>query len=766
MKLSLRETDLQIKESVKRRSKAVWGKALLFAAVAFTFAQGQALGEISPFSAAFLSVVPFEFCSAALLGGTIGGFFALPWQTALKCTCALFLITLFRLLIEKRFAACRRTLILPIVSAACVLSCDLVFLALTGFDWSALLYAACETAIAGLAACFFDRAMKTPARFAGLANTGSQDVAVLLVSLCTLLCCAAGLTVSHLAPARIVACFLVLFFADFKGAKGGCLAGVCVGAALSVDPATRFLLPVYALGGLLAGIFSVRGPLAVSLFFAATSALVAFIGGMEPQTLWCLFEILIAAVLFFLTPGKWLDAVREYLKQRNIAPNDNLNRFVSARLRQSAENIHAAADVVLSVSAKLDTVLTPEINVVFSKLQQNICLGCGFKSECWNTRYAETADDILTISGLKEGAAGATRLEKRCPRANAMASQVRQSYTDFVGHLAVKEKMRDLRNVVADQFSVLGSFLDELAAQTADSRIVDGARSRTLHAALLDNGIVVDRLLYFTYPNGRVSVEITMLEDAFSLDTKALRRLLSQATGRKFEPPEAAIMELRTTFTFEERAAYKVLFGQAQFACQEGNVCGDCVAVLSAPGGNRLALISDGMGTGARAAVDSRLTCALMEQLLRCGFSVPGALKMANCALTVKSTDESIATADCVCVNVYTGQADFYKAGAAISFLRRGNSVTILEEASLPIGILREVACVHTQTALESGDLLLLVSDGVTFGDCGWISDELLAWSTNSMDDLAAHIASLARLRSDDNTRDDITVVAVKLTNA
>ena len=49
----------------------------------------------------------------------------------------------------------------------------------------------------------------------------------------------------------------------------------------------------------------------------------------------------------------------------------------------------------------------------------------------------------------------------------------------------------------------------------------------------------------------------------------------------------------------------------------------------------------------------------------------------------------------------------------------------------------------------------LSTSQSITFV----ISDELLAWSTNSMDDLAAHIASLARLRSDDNTRSDSDIM-------
>ena len=87
----------------------------------------------------------------------------------------------------------------------------------------------------------------------------------------------------------------------------------------------------------------------------------------------------------------------------------------------------------------------------------------------------------------------------------------------------------------------------------------------------------------------------------------------------------------------------------------------------------------------------------------------------------------------------------------------------MIEAPSLPLGILRNVGAAQRDLLLKPGDIVLLVSDGVTAGDCGWLSDELLAWSTNNMDDLAAHIAALAKLRSDELTKDDVTVVAAKV---
>lgn len=763
MKLSIRPVRLKQNPLIAPRSKSAKLRLLLAAAAAFLFAQGQALGPISPFAVAFVASVPYEQLAAAFLGAGLGHFFALDARAALKCTAAAALVCLVRRLIETRFTHCKHAVVLPVAVFGSLLCADVVYASLTEFEPAAVLPMVCELALNAFFTVLFLRATTSPVFSVGLLQMAAQDTAVLLLSLGALLCCAGTLTVGVLSPARILACYLVLFFADFKGAKVGTLVGVCVGAALSVDPAHRFLFACYAVGGLVCGVFSAFGPFAVAGLFTLTCGAVMFVTGLGEAALWCLLEIAVGAFLFFITPNKWLDFAREYLQKSGLAPDDSFNRFVSAKLRHAAENVLAAGDAMTQISAKLDRLLTPEINVVFSKLQQNICLGCVFKGECWNELYAETARDVLTLAGLNEAPTGATRLEKRCPRAGALKTRAEQSYTDFVSSLSLKEKIKELRGVVSDQFSGVGEFLDELAEQMTTSRVVDTVKSRTLNAALRDGGIFVDSLHYFKNPNGRVTIEITMLEDAFSLDQKKLRRLFEGMTGRRFEMPEIALMELRTTLTFEERAAFCVLSGKAQIALQETGVCGDSTCFLTDPAGNRIAILSDGMGAGARAAVDSMLTCALLDHLLCGGFSFPAALKMVNCALMVKSADESMATVDGVSINVFTGEAVLFKAGAAVSFLRRGDRVTVLETPSMPVGILRRLEISKTPLQLLAGDLLLLVSDGVTAGDCGWISDELLAWSTNNMDDLAAHIASLSRLRFDDTTRDDVTVIALKL---
>ncbi|MDQ9826338.1 SpoIIE family protein phosphatase, partial [Acinetobacter sp. 163] len=80
-----------------------------------------------------------------------------------------------------------------------------------------------------------------------------------------------------------------------------------------------------------------------------------------------------------------------------------------------------------------------------------------------------------------------------------------------------------------------------------------------------------------------------------------------------------------------------------------------------------------------------------------------------NSALLVKSGEESLSTIDITAIDLYTGQAHFYKAGAAPTFVRRGNRAGMVESTSLPVGILTAVEFEKSSIKLSDGDLVVMV---------------------------------------------------------
>lgn len=172
-------------------------------------------------------------------------------------------------------------------------------------------------------------------------------------------------------------------------------------------------------------------------------------------------------------------------------------------------------------------------------------------------------------------------------------------------------------------------------------------------------------------------------------------------------------------------------------------------------------LISDGMGTGGRAAVDAALAAGIFPSLIMAGFGENTALKIVNSALLSKSGEESFATLDIVKIDTYTGQAEFFKAGAAASFVRQNGVFKAVEIPSTPPGIFRNVEFQTASLKLSSEDIVLLVSDGALNGDTAWIEKELNSFSEDiTAQEAADKIAAEAKHRRADGHEDDITVVA------
>ena len=174
-------------------------------------------------------------------------------------------------------------------------------------------------------------------------------------------------------------------------------------------------------------------------------------------------------------------------------------------------------------------------------------------------------------------------------------------------------------------------------------------------------------------------------------------------------------------------------------------------------------LLSDGMGTGHEAAEDSVLAIRLLGQLLRGGFDPDAALHITNTALLLRSAQESLVTVDAAQIDLYTGTAELCKSGAAPTFYRKKGRAQMLESRSLPAGIVGGIEPARQTLQLGDGDMLLLVSDGVTASGTDWVLAELEQGSGLSAEEMAQRIAEQAHLRRIDGYEDDITVLCCRL---
>lgn len=249
----------------------------------------------------------------------------------------------------------------------------------------------------------------------------------------------------------------------------------------------------------------------------------------------------------------------------------------------------------------------------------------------------------------------------------------------------------------------------------------------------------------------------------FQTNLAVLTDALSEGLKCDFSLPSRATVDGEERLSFFEKAVYSLEFFAVQQAAVGTHTCGDCYEYFRDGKGFAHIILSDGMGNGNRAAVDSVMTCNLFLKLIKAGFGFESALKLLNASLLIKSGDESLATLDVGCIDLYTGQVEFRKAGAAVSFVSKGGVVTRMGAASLPVGILQSVEYDHSSMLLEHGDIVVMVSDGVLDTGIEWVEAEIELYGHKTARELAEDICKEAGRRRIDGHSDDLTVVVAKL---
>lgn len=205
----------------------------------------------------------------------------------------------------------------------------------------------------------------------------------------------------------------------------------------------------------------------------------------------------------------------------------------------------------------------------------------------------------------------------------------------------------------------------------------------------------------------------------------------------------------------------KVSVGAYQIAGNEGDEIGDAYTSFYTDDGLFVIVLSDGMGTGRPAFLISNLSVKILRALLKDGVSFKAAIGLLSAAIMVNAQNETLTTADVLCVDCNTGKVDIYKAGAASTLIKRNGHVEDFSEASLPVGILKNTEYSHIETSVGPEDVILMSSDGIWIEDADKIKKCFLKSPDSSMHALAKRIAKTA-LNPEGET-DDITVIAAKV---
>lgn len=665
-----------------------------------------------------------------------------------------------------------RPFVAPSLAFVSTIATGLIIYSRIGLDVFQFLLLLAESAVAAGCAVFFDVTVRWSRRMVNRPELTVGQQASIILTGAVLIMAASTVQIQGFAPGRVLGAFLILVLARSGRASGGCMAGVIVGASLALSaPDMGMLALSLAFGGLVSGLFSRFGkPAEVGAFLLAAGVIA--LSDTGDGALIRIYEMLAAGAVFLLLP-KSLDRRwgHLFIRGQDTAAVSGVRRAATMRLQIAAGAMKDVGETVTTVSRRLTQVSAPDVATVLQGSRLTVCAACPMRAVCWEEHERDMRLSLEQLEPLlrEKGEIGAGEwmgfVQEQCRQKARLTEDINRRYEQHIVRESAWQRLRELQSSLQQQFGAVSELLGSVAADLESPRTVDAELTGRVTEICRDFGMTVRQTVCYRHVSNRLTVEIMAGTADVIAENGRWMREIENACARTFAPPVVTACGDIMRITLTEQPRYRVEVGVAQQCCAGEKLCGDATAVVTAEG-NMVAMLSDGMGSGGRAAVDGAMTVGLSSRLWQAGFAPESILKTVNAALLVKSREESLSTLDVAVIDGFSGALDCYKAGAATSLLRSGTRVSRLEKTSLPIGILPQVSFEHLHDRLVDGDILLLMSDGAFAGGVAAVETLLQEFPPQeSMQSLAEQIVSAVVPMQGEHT-DDITVMALRLHTA
>lgn len=767
--------DIVIIPQQKRESKknsALSLKEILLRAIGFLAARAVPLPGIAPFGIAFLSTERrCSFGSMITFAAVILGYLSLGDWYCLRYLGATAVILGCLLCMEKPEKLSARSMAL--LSAGALFLFHALAMLWNGFTLWGIFLLLIDSAMTALGVMMFDRCKTLFAHKNKEETTPSDDeiLSVWLLSGVSLLSLQNLWGTEWFSVSHVGGFFLLGILALSGGLRAATLGGPIIGALVGMHGDFLAILATFSLSGLLAGSvgkfhrYATLGVLAVSgTFFTA------YILGNNAPILRYL-ESVLGAGLLLLFPDSFFQKAKSFIPDScNVVSGHQDDREqLTERLSLAAESFRTLSHTFVEISDKEEQEDTREIAALFDVAASHVCRTCSKANECWKRNFNTTYQTLLQLLNRLERKGAVRKLDvdpffsDRCLKLDAFLTEINRLYEIHKINQVWKQKLCENRLLAGEQFQGVADILDRMSKDFSKDMDTNTTLRIQLSKALEAQGLPTKDISLSRETDGRQTVHIRFLHPVAN-ENALILSLLQQTLGKTFIP----IQESNgLSLLFQETPSLMVEAGTA--SSQKEEECGDAHGLNQLQRGKYIASLSDGMGTGSRASRESNATITLLNAFLDAGFDKTVAVKLINSVMVMKSAKEAFATLDLCMIDLYSGEVEFIKNGAEPSYIKRENGTETVRSASLPVGVLSGVEVESFAHRLNSGDTIVMVSDGLSLKESGgdWLRHVIDSSSINiPPQQLADEILAKALSLKDGEADDDMTVLVLRLNKA
>ncbi|MCL6591032.1 MAG: stage II sporulation protein E [Firmicutes bacterium] len=596
----------------------------------------------------------------------------------------------------------------------------------------------------------------------------------------------AGMAVESVKIMDAGSVFLLMVVSYLGGGGTGAAMGIAIALILGFWTGDSIkLVTIYSIAGFLGGFLNDFGK--IGTFFGSVLGVLLVMQQthFEPGILAQSLPWGIGMASFLMIPNKSL------IQASNLLTDETHAAGFSEKQKQLKEiilkRLHDLADVFTQLAGSFQQVLesqpaAPRMDLysLLDEVCTKNCQHCNGYESCWGENFYATYREVFDLLAVAElyGEVNLKhlkgRLMKNCFQQYKLLAAVNHLFERYHSEFHWRNRLDESKSFLAGQLKGVSELINDLAMEIFDDVTFRSEIEETLRSNFSRLGLQVKDISILNLPDQGLEINIkqrncNQKRECVYLASTVINQLLSR---------EYSVWERHChlenglcSYCLVPAVNYTVKTTVCKLPKDGNEFSGDSQILHQLKNGIFLAILSDGMGNGAKAAQESGVAVTILNKLLEMGVGQDFALKVINSVLLLRAPEESFATVDLALINLYHGQAEFIKIGAASSYIKRGKEVWMIKSKSLPVGILNEVDIDRTVVQLQAGDLVIMVTDGVTDskknqpGKEDWVVRALRQVEVVGPEALGEYLLSLAKINCEGILNDDLTIIVLQLTD-
>ena len=584
---------------------------------------------------------------------------------------------------------------------------------------------------------------------------------------------------------EVISILIILILGFVGGPTIGAAIGIIIGTILTLVGANpAVFIGIFGISGMIAGLFKDIGKGGSSIGFLLTYLLINFYFGDKPVTYGLIKPVIAAVVLFITMPNTILLYIRGFI---SFGPKigqeiyyKRIRDITAQQLQDFSRAFLKLSKTFTNLSKKKSGLSQKDISLLFDDVASTVCSDCGLCSHCWEIDFYNTYQTAFSILSAAEKK---PRIElsdipkdflDKCLRVEQFVDTTNRMFELYKLNLLWHNRIVESRELVCEQLRGVSTIIENLATEVYGQVYFKDDLERAIKVELDREKIMFSDIMVVY--NRQKKYEITIEHfpcKGRRLCIKGIAPLVSKVLGRKMKIVSNGCAGIsgkdQCKIKLIEEEKYRIITGVAKRSKDNTFVSGDSYSFMELKDGQFLLALSDGMGSGSRASEESSAAIELLEDFMESGFEKDIAIKMINSVLVLKSNEDSFSTLDMTIIDLYSGITEFIKIGAASAFLKRKGDIEIIGSSSLPVGILNNVDIDISKRKLKSGDIIIMVTDGVLDSNREVIEKE--QWLKGILENIegsqpqyiADYILNIAKENTNNEIQDDMTVLVARI---